>query len=456
MDLLSLLIGIVVGLIAGLLAARLLFSNQKNSTDEQSNQHLLSELAVTREKRDELSRENARLQVAEAQLLKDNEFLSSRLKETEERFEERRKSFEEEVKRTTEHLQQQFQVMANRILEEKSERFTKTNTEKISAILDPLKLQIGEFKQRVETVYDVEGKERASLKKEIEHLVKMNQELNEGARNLTNALKGDAQKQGMWGEEQLKVILEKAGLTEGVHYDTQQTFRDEDGDLKKPDFLIRLPQDKHLIIDAKVSLTAYERYHNAEDELERQTALDQHLASLRKHIKDLGKREYEKLYDIHTPDFVLMYVPIEPALTLGLSSASALYEEALRQNVVLVSTTTLLATMRTVRYIWTQEDQRQNIQRIIQQTERLYDKFRGFTDDLLKIGKHFNDGQKTYEEAMGKLSTGRGNLVRQVELIRELSSYQPKNPVDPELVERSGQRSLESNGKTEDAEDAEV
>jgi DNA recombination protein RmuC len=235
---------------------------------------------------------------------------------------------------------------------------------------------------------------------------------------------------------QLETLLEKAGLQKEVHFSTQGGYRDEENNLKKPDFIIHLPDNKHLIIDSKVSLTAYERFFSAEDELQEQAGLKEHVQSLQKHIKELGSKNYADLYGINSPDYVIMFVPIEPALMIALQNDSNLYVNALDKNVVIVSTSTLLATLSTVASIWKQEDQKRNVLEIARQAGALYDKFEGLVQDLLKVGKQINASQDSYKAAMGKLTEGRGNLISRVEKLKTLGA-KTKKALPDNLLERS-------------------
>ncbi|MDP5092956.1 MAG: DNA recombination protein RmuC, partial [Polaribacter sp.] len=263
-----------------------------------------------------------------------------------------------------------------------------------------------------------------------------NQQMSKETLNLTKALKGDSKVQGDWGETQLEILLEKANLVKDIHYSTQGGYRDEDGKLKKPDFIINLPNERHLIVDSKVSLTAYERYYSAEKEEDKALYLKNHVESMRKHFKDLSEKKYEKLYDINSPDYVLMFVPIEPAYLLALSKSDGLYLEALDKNIVLVSTSTLLATLSTISSMWRQENQKRNVIEIARQAGALYDQFVNLTEDLIKVGNQLKTVQGTYDVSMKKL-TGKGNLVTKVENIRKLgataSKSLPQNLLDRAL-----------------------
>lgn len=443
MEWIYLLIGVIIGIVIGIVLHKVMKGNDGMSMAQQQIDQLRNEKSDLGVKLGTSEKERSQLELTKSGLEKDLYFAQETLQRKEKEiqqvkadFLERKVAFEEEILKTKSELNREFQNLANAILEDKGKKFTEINNDKIGNLIKPLQNDIEQFKKRVDEVYGQEQKERGVLESHINQLISLNKELSEGARNLTKALKGDSKSQGDWGELQLEVILEKAGLQKDVHFETQATFRDEDGILKKPDFVIHLPENKVLILDSKVSLTAYERYNSQEDPDLQKIELKSHVDSLRKHIKELGAKNYEDLVS-KTPDFVLMFVPIEPALNIALSADQGLYEEALKMNVVLVSTTTLLATMRTVSYIWTQEDQRQNIQEIIKKTSALYDKFSGFVSDLQKVEKHLNDGLSAHGEAMKKLSTGRGNLVRRVEDIRQLSNYKPKRAIDQGLIDLS-------------------
>lgn len=298
----------------------------------------------------------------------------------------------------------EFKQIADQILDEKTEHITRRNFEKMADLLNPLKEKISLFEKKVEEAYNSETREKEGLRKELEQIIKTNMQMSEDARRLTTALKGDSKAQGDWGEMQLELILQKAGLEEGVHYSKQESYRDDDGNLMRPDFVINLPENKNFIVDSKVSLTAYERYCSATDENERQKALDSHLHSLARHISMLGQKNYQKLYGINSPDFVFLFVAVEPALSLALQNDKNLFDRALSSNVVLVSATTLLATMRTVSFIWRQENQKNNVIAIANESGKLYDKFVGFSEDLNRIGKAIDTSLAAYHAAMNKLS----------------------------------------------------
>jgi len=324
----------------------------------------------------------------------------------------------------------EFENLANRILAENSQKFSQQNNLQIQHILSPLREKIQEFESSIQQKYMDETKERISLKKELEQLKQLNLQLSEDASNLVDALKGDSKTQGDWGELQLSTLLEKSGLNEGIHFSSQSTYRDENGQLKRPDFIINLPDGKHLIIDSKVSLKAYEQYFNASDKRQKDTFLNLHIESIKNHIRDLASKNYTQLYQINTPDYLLMFIPIEPAFSAALQKSPSLYTDALERNVVLVTTSTLLATMRTVSFIWKQEKQKRNVLEIARQSGLLYDKFCGFIEDMRSIGLKLDDAQGAYSAAMNKLNDSRkygDTLIGRAQRIKELGAKSNKS-----------------------------
>ncbi|MFQ3235275.1 MAG: DNA recombination protein RmuC [Paraglaciecola sp.] len=322
---------------------------------------------------------------------------------------------------SSEHrLQQQFENLANKIFEQKQSAFAQSSKAGLDSLLSPLKEQIEGFKKQVNDQYVREGQERASLKTEIMGLKELNQQITHDAAALTKALKGDNKQQGNWGEVVLERILKDSGLREGHEFDTQVALKNAQGKSYQPDVVVHLPNDKDVVIDSKVSLGAYERYFNEEDDTVRQVHLNQHITSLRNHIKELGKKDYQDLKGIRTLDYVLMFIPIEPAFLLAAEHAPELVKLAFDHNIMLVSPTNLLVALRTINNIWQYEYQNQNAQKIAEHAARLYDKFHGFVSDMEKVGKSIEATQKNYDGAMNKLSTGKGNLVRQVEQFRSL------------------------------------
>ncbi len=330
-----------------------------------------------------------------------------------------------EIVELQEKMKLEFSNLSNKIFDEKSSKFLELNEKKVSDILIPLKERIKDFEKKIDNNYSEENRERASLKKELEHIVKLNQQVSEDALKLTNALKGDKKMQGDWGEMQLESVLSKAGLEKDIHYRKQENFKDEDGKNQRPDYVINLPEEKNLIVDSKVSLVAYENYFNEEDPKRQQEFLKIHIQNINKHISDLGNKSYQKLYDINPPDYVLLFVPIEPALYLALKGDSKLFEKALDKNIVLVTTSTLLATLRTISYIWKQDNQRKNVAEIAKESGALYDKFVGFIDDLNNVGNKIEGAKSEYDSAMNKLYESKqkgGTIIGRIERIKKLGA----------------------------------
>ena len=317
-------------------------------------------------------------------------------------------------------LSDQFKALANEILEEKSRRFAEQNQQHLGTLLDPLRAQLSDFKGKVEEVYVKEGQDRSALKEQVRQLMELNRTLSNDASNLTRALKGSAKTQGNWGELILERVLEASGLEKGRVYHVQVSQRDAEGNLQQPDVVIDLPQDRKLVVDAKVSLVAYDRYASTEVDEERVAAVRAHLDSVRAHVKGLSAKNYQQLYGVKSLDMVVMFVPIEPAFMLAVTSDEALFMEAWQRNVLLVSPSTLLFVVRTIAHLWRQEAQTRNAQDIARRGAELYDKLSAFVADLQKVGGKLKDAQAAYDEAEKRLSTGRGNVIRQAEMLRDL------------------------------------
>ncbi|MFT6872366.1 MAG: DNA recombination protein RmuC [Roseivirga sp.] len=341
-----------------------------------------------------------------------------------------------ELEKLNERFAHEFKNLANEIFEEKSKKFTEQNKTNIHDLLNPLKEKIGEFQKKVEDS-NKEGAERnASLVTQIKHLSDLNKQITKEAENLTKALKGDSKAQGNWGEVILERILEKSGLEKGREYETQVSETGDDGKRYQPDVVIRLPDNKHVIVDSKVSLTAYERFVNEENEADKLVQLKLHINSIKTHIKGLSEKSYQNLYGLDGLDFVLLFIPIEPAFTLAVQHDQDLFNDAYSRNIVIVSPTTLIATLRTIASIWKQEYQNKNAIEIARQGGALYDKFQSFTEDLISIGKHLNGTQKAYQESMKKLSEGSGNLVKRAESLKKLGAKASRQ-MDERLLDRS-------------------
>jgi DNA recombination protein RmuC len=317
-------------------------------------------------------------------------------------------------------LSDQFKALANDILEEKSKRFAEQNREGISLLLEPLKTKLTEFQGKVEEVYVNEGKDRSALSAQVHRLVELNQSLSQDAKNLTLALKGSAKTQGNWGELILERVLEASGLRKGYEYHVQDSQTREDGSRGQADVIIDLPEERKIVVDAKVSLVAYERFTTADTDEARALSLKQHLDSVRSHIKSLSEKRYHTLYGVKSLDFVLAFVPVEPAFMMAVTNDDSLFMDAWSRNVLLVSPSTLLFVVRTVAHLWRQEAQSKNAQEIAKRGGDLYDKLCGFVEDLESVGARLGQAQKAYEAAQGKLSVGRGNVLRQAEMLRDL------------------------------------
>jgi DNA recombination protein RmuC len=433
MDILALIVGVLLGIVIGWLLAKRTSGDSKQSTEDLENHYVRKERFDDLQKR--LEDEIAEHKSAEDQNIQLNAAVATwqeRYKSLEQRLSEQR----EELNTLQEKFKNDFKVLAQEILEKNSQTFKEQNKEQIGTILSPFKEKLESFEKKVEETYDKEQKERISLKTEVKHLMEMNEKLSQEAKNLTTALKGDVKTQGNWGEVVLERILEKSGLERNREYFIQQSITGEDGKRYQPDVIIKLPDDKNVIIDAKVSLIAYERFAASETIEEQQQHLKQHLASLKAHVKGLSDKNYQSLYGIDGLDFVLLFVPIEGAFTAAVQADGNLFQEAFERNVVLVSTSTLLATLRTIASIWKQEKQTQNALEIARQAGNLYEKFVGFTDDLLALGKQMNTAKGTYESAMNKLVDGRGNLITRVENLRKLGVNTTKD-LDQKLIDRA-------------------
>lgn len=352
---------------------------------------------------------------------------------------ERLQGQEAEMQRLQRSSLAQFEQTAERLLQEKSKRFTAQNAEQLKGILSPLKDRIEGFELQVERRFLEETKDRVTLRQEIKNLQELNSQISLEANNLAGALRGNSKTQGDWGEWQLQTLLEASGLKEGLHFQAQGSYRDEDDRIKRPDFIINLPERKHLVIDSKVSLTAYDRYCAcAPDDADRLVHAQGHLRSLRRHILDLAGKQYTSLYKINSPDYLLLFVPIEPAFGLALQTDKGIFLEALERNVVIVTPSTLLATLRTVNFIWKQDSQKKNVLEIARQSGLLYDSFVSFTEELEKVGKQLDRAQDAYTSAFKKLSTGGkygSTLVGRAERLRALGAKTKKRIPDKLLEE---------------------
>lgn len=366
------------------------------------------------------------------QLTAENSRMANQLQNLEEKLNNQK----QEIETLQQRLAKEFENLANKIFEEKSEKFVRQNRDSLDIVLNPLKEKMEEFRKKVEDTHMENSKEQSRLGEQIRNLTELNQGMREDANRLTQALKGESKTQGNWGELILERILEKSGLTKGQEYTVQESFVNEDGRRQQPDVIIKLPDNKNLIVDSKVSLTSYERFSSAANTEEQQAWLKAHTKSIREHIKQLSDKRYQQLYEINSPDFVLMFVPIESAFAAAVQADPEIFNDAFEQNIVIVTTSTLLATLRTISSIWKQEYQNRNVLEIARQGGDLYDKFVSFTEDLIDLGKKMKAAQGAYEDSMKKLYEGRGNLIRRAETLRELGAKVSKQ-LDPKLVDRS-------------------
>ena len=367
--------------------------------------------------------------------------MSAELREQQEHHQQRLA----DLQAARDELRAQFAELAGKIFDEREQRFAETSQQRLGQLLDPLKERIQAFEKRVEESYQNEARERFSLAKELERLQQLNQRLGDEATNLTRALKGQ-KTQGNWGELVLERVLEHAGLEKGREYHTQVSLKGAEGERFQPDVLIQLPGDKQVIVDAKVSLTAYQAMLAAEDEAVRAHALKQHVLSLRAHLKGLSVKDYQRLEGLHSLDFVLLFVPIEAAFAAALQADPGLFQEAFEQHVVIVSPTTLLATLRVIDSLWRQERQSQNARDIAERAGQLYDKFVAFIGDLDEVGSRLKQLDKAYDAARNKLCEGRGNLINRVENLKLLGARASKS-LPAELIERaSGVPQLDESG----------
>jgi DNA recombination protein RmuC len=432
MDLFSLILGLLLGLIAGGIAYAWYSRGLQNTALEDARRQQAQERADLEQRLAEHSRTISERTSEVVQL---NGALATERERNRgllERLEEQKAELEQlQARMTTE-----FENIANRLLTQRGKELNEQQQEKLGIIVKPLQDRIREFEEQVRKAYETEGRERHLLKSEIGKLVEQNQRLSLDADNLTKALKGDSQAQGAWGEMILDKLLESSGLVKGQEYSMQESTTLADGTRLRPDAVIFMPDEKNLIIDSKVSLLHYEQFSSQSDEGERQRLLKLHVESLRAHAKGLGGKDYTKLYGVQSVDFVLMFVPLEPAFLLALRERPEIFQEAYDRQVVMVTHTTLMATLRTVHGIWKNERVSRNHMEIADRAGALYEKFVGFTEDLIKVGQQMDTAKRSYSDAMGKLSEGRGNLVRQVELIKQLGAKTNKS-VNTNLLTRA-------------------
>ncbi|MBI0276425.1 DNA recombination protein RmuC [Hafnia alvei] len=409
---------------------------------EQELRTLYSQYAATQEKlnqqsiwRDEYEQLNQELRA----LREVNSAQEAELREVTIRLEETRLGAEEKQRlliNSEQRLSAQFENLANRIFEQSGKRVEEQNRQSLNGLLSPLREQLDGFRRQVQESFGQESRERHTLAHEIRNLQQLNAQMAREAVNLTKALKGDNKTQGNWGEVVLSRVLEASGLREGYEYQTQVSVQVGVNNRMQPDVIVRLPQGKDVVVDAKMSLVAYERYFNAEDDAVRELALQEHVASVKGHIRQLGRKDYQQLPGLRSLDYVLMFIPVEPAFLAAIDREPELISEALRHNIMLVSPTTLLVALRTISNLWRYEHQSQNAQKIADRASKLYDKMRLFVDDMESLGQSLDKSQASYRQAMNKLAQGRGNLIGQVESFRTLG-VEVKRPISPSLAEEA-------------------
>lgn len=402
---------------------KFLVQEEKSST-EASVEKLISEIKMEREK---IRSEKESLHIQLTQKLAELDNTQSKLSEN-----------KQEVEKLQEKFTTEFENLANKILEEKSAKFTEQNKENLKQILNPLQEKIQNFELKVENSNKENIERHAALGEHLKSLHEQNIKISTEANNLAKALKGESKTQGNWGELILERVLEKSGLEKGREYDLEKSFTVNDGDRQRlrPDVIIHLPDNKKMIVDSKVSLTAYERFVNSDDDIEKSQFLKDHIASLNRHVVQLSDKKYEDLYEIESPDFVLLFVPIEPAFAVAINHDNQLYNKAFEKNIVIVTPSTLLATLRTIDSMWNNEKQQRNAIEIARQAGALYDKFDGLIADLTKVGKKMDEAKSGYKDAMNKLFEGRGNLITSVEKIKKLGAKAKKSLPDA-IVKRA-------------------
>jgi len=403
---------------------------------------LASELTAKQDRVAQLASESGQYQKRAETLSEELSQLKVELREQQVTLDKERRSASEKLElleKNRDALKQEFENLANRIFEQKSERFSQQSKTSLDSLLNPFRDQLQDFRKRVEDVYTTETRDRQALRSEIKSLQELNRQITEEAANLTRALKGDKKIQGNWGELILERVLERSGLRKGVEYETQGSYRDEDNQLLRPDVIVHMPDQRNLVIDSKVSLVAYQQWVTADQEEERAAALKQHVEAVRNHIRTLSEKDYSQLNGLHSPDFVLLFMPIEPAFVAAFQQDENLFAEAFERKIIVVTPTTLLATLRTIENIWRYERQSQNARRIADRAGAVYDKLRVFVEAMEKLGSQLHTAQGTYDNAMNTLTRGRGNLISQanrfVELGVRVKKELPKSIVDQAEVD---------------------
>lgn len=428
----------LTGFFIGRLGAKLTFSKEKTIVEKEKST-LEARVVLLQETKGilednfiEAQRELKKNQQQKELLIFEKSALTSELKSVQLKLVENK----QEVEKLNEKFTKEFENLANRILDEKSLKFTAQNKENIKNILSPLQEKIKGFEDKVEKTHKESIDYHAALRQQILGLKELNQQMSKETLNLTKALKGDNKMQGNWGELVLERVLEKSGLEKDREYYVQQSFTNEEGRRILPDVVIHLPNNKKMIVDSKVSLVAYEKYVNEESDVLREEFLKEHVHSLKRHVDQLSEKKYEDIYKIESPDFVLLFIPIEPAFAVALNSDTYLYNKAFEKNIVIVTPSTLLATLRTIDTMWNNEKQQRNALEIARQAGALYDKFQGFLTDLIGIGKRIDESKKEYSNAMNKLVEGKGNIITSVEKLKKMGA-KAKKALPQSLLDRA-------------------
>ena len=410
---------------------KIAFDNLHNQT-KQSNESMIN----TYKEQIELLNQNIinkDLQLKESsKTINENNSLISTLQT---KLEEQEKSLNEKIellKNSEEKLKLEFTNLANKIFDENNKKFTAQSKENMDLILNPMKQQISEFKKKVEDVYNDDVRDRSELKQELKTLKELNTKISQDAINLTNALKGQSKQQGIWGEMVLEKVLESSGLRAGIEYEREKYLKDDMGKSYRPDVVVNLPSDRNIIIDAKTSLIAYEQYVSSDDEVSKKQAISNHLISINKHITDLSNKKYEELKGVNTLDFIFMFVPIESALMLAMEHDTELFDKAFKQKIVLVTPTTLLVALRAIESSWKYEKQAKNISDVYNRALKLYEKLEGFVSTLEGVGKAIKTANDKYDKAYLQLSTGTGNVLRQAQMLKDISQIKPKKLIKNE------------------------
>ncbi len=429
------IIALVIGFFIGKLSSKV--TSEKERSNLQERNAVLTETKVNAEKTiNQLQLEHKELQSEKENIIRVNIQQDAAIQGLNEKLNIQK----DELENIQEKFTKEFENLANKILEEKSSKFTEQNKENIKQILNPLQEKIKLFEDKVDKTHKESIDYHAALRQQIVGLKELNEQMSKEAVNLTKALKGDSKTQGNWGELILERVLEKSGLEKDREYVLEKSFNtnDEHKIRLRPDVIINLPDHKKMIVDSKVSLTAYEQYVNSEDEAEKTQFLKDHIASLNRHVVQLSEKKYEDIYEIESPDFVLLFVPIEPAFAIAINSDDQLYNKAFEKNIVIVTPSTLLATLRTIDSMWQNEKQRNNAVEIARQAGALYDKFEGFVTDLTKVGKKMDEAKSEYKGAMNKLVEGRGNLITSVEKIKKLGA-KAKKSLPQNIIDRASE-----------------